>query len=172
QKPALVVAALDLKAGQSVADIGAGTGYFLPHLAAAVGPTGRVQAVDIEPTMVRFMLDRAATDAALSMVGVQLGTATDPLLGRKTFDRILIVDTWHHIGERTAYAQRLKLTLRPRGTVVVVDFKLESDRGPKRDHKLAPDVVKQEFEAAGYTATLDVDLLPDQYLVFARPREL
>ena len=164
QKPEVVVKALGLGEGMVVADIGAGTGYFLPHLSKAVGKSGRVVAIDIESTMVRYMIDRARREN-LDNVWPRLGAVDDPLLRPESLDRILIVNTWHHIPKRAVYAKKLAESLSEKGQVFIVDFKLESERGPARDHKVPPEVAAADLEAGGLAARIDRDLLPDQYVV-------
>lgn len=164
QQPDKVVAAMTIKPGMTVADIGAGTGYFESRLSKAVGATGKVIAVDIEPDMVRYMTERAARDKTPN-VEARLGAPDDPKLAG--VDRILIVDTWHHIDNREVYAKKLAAALKPGGMVFVVDFKLESDKGPPKEHRLAPAQVMAELQSAGLVAKhADVDL-PDQYIVSA-----
>lgn len=163
QKPAALVAALDLEPGMAVADVGAGTGYLLPHLSPAVGPSGRVYAVDVEPSMVSYLLERASREGLANVVP-QLATVNDPMLPPESLDRVVFVDVWHHVPERSAYATRVVRSLRPGAKLVVVDFKLDSPRGPKRPHKLPPEEVTVDLEAAGLAVTVDTDTLPDQYI--------
>jgi predicted methyltransferase len=167
QKPQEVVRVMQLAPGQAVADIGAGTGYFMPHLSKAVGPKGKVLALDIEPDMVRHMKERAERDT-LANVEVRQVAPDDPRLPAAGVDRILIVNTWHHIADRSAYARKLEPALRPGGAIYIVDFTLETERGPPRDHRLAPDAVIADLEAAGLEAELVDESLPDQYIVRAR----
>jgi cyclopropane fatty-acyl-phospholipid synthase-like methyltransferase len=169
QRPEDVVRAMSISPGMSVADIGAGTGYFLPHLARAVGPAGNVVGVDIEPDMVRHMNDRASRDH-LHNVHAVLTRPDDPGLPERSVDRVLIVDTWHHIPDRGAYAAKLARTLTDGGMIFIVDFTLQSSHGPPRQHRLPPDVVIEELRRGGLDAqTIDVPL-PDQYVVVARKR--
>lgn len=163
QKPSEVVTKLALTPGMHVADVGAGTGYFMPHLSKAVGPSGQVVAVDIEPTMVRHMLDRAEHDGHGNVV-VRLAVPADPLLSPSSLDRILVVDTWHHIPDRVVYAKKLVAALKPGGQVHVVDFKPTSEKGPPKKHKLPAAKVKEELEAAGLSVTVDDTILPEQYI--------
>jgi len=164
QKPDSVVAALALAPGMTVADIGAGTGYFESRLSAAVGPEGKVLAVDVEPDMVRYLGERAAREK-MTNVEARLGTPDDPSLPLASVDRILIVDTWHHIPTRNAYAAKLAKALKPGGFIVVVDYTLDSAKGPPREHRLAPMVVVAELAQGGLRGSVLVEDLPDQYIV-------
>lgn len=164
QKPAELVAALDLPSGSAVADVGAGTGYFMPHLVEAVGPEGTVYAVDVEASMVDH-LARRAVSAGYTNVQAILGEYTDPKLDPQSVDRILIVDTYHHIQDREDYFRRLRDAVRPGGQLIIVDFTLETERGPPVQHRLAPEVVVEEMAAAGWTAAGSLDILPDQYVL-------
>ncbi len=164
QKPEDVVAAMQLGEGMTVADVGTGTGYFVPYLSRAVGASGRVLAVDIAPNMVRHVKARAQK-AGLSNVHPQLALLDDPLLPAQAVDRILIVNTWHHIPSRRDYSRTLSAALRPAGSVWIVDFKKDSLRGPRREHKLDPAEVAAELASAGLTTRIDAALLPDQYIV-------
>lgn len=164
QQPDKVVAAMAIKPGMIVADVGAGTGYFEARLSKAVGDNGKVIAVDIEPDMVRYMNERRVRERSPN-VEARLGKADDPDL--HGVDRILIVDTWHHIDNREGYAKKLAAALNPGGMVFVVDFKLESEKGPPKEHRLAPEKVIGELAAAGFDGrVLDIGL-PDQYVVSA-----
>lgn len=170
QKPELVVKALAIAPGMVVADVGAGTGYFEPYLARAVGPAGRVLAVDVEPDMVRWLGERAAREN-LTVVTARLAAPDDPGLETGSVDRVLVVDTWHHLGDRRAYAAKLARALRPRGLVAVVDFTLTSPEGPPAHARVAADAVAAELVAAGLRArTLPVDL-PNQYVVVGERAE-
>jgi cyclopropane fatty-acyl-phospholipid synthase-like methyltransferase len=166
QQPDRVIAALELAPGMVVADIGAGTGYFAMRLARAI-PDGQVIATDIEPDMVRYMTDRAAREHVANLRAV-LTPPTDPQLSAGSVDRILVVDVWHHLGDRAGYARALAAGLRPGGRLAVVDFKLDATRGPPREHRLAPDEILADLRSAGLTASLSRTTLPDQYIVIGR----
>lgn len=170
QRPVEVVQRLGASAGEVVVDLGTGTGYFLPFLSLAVGPAGRVVALDSEPAMVAHVRQRAAREG-LANVDAREVTAADPGLAPASVDRVLIVDTWHHVPERAAYAARLRDALRPGGTVLVVDFTREADHGPPPEMRLPPETVVTELAAAGLDAAIDADeTLPDQYVVRATRR--
>lgn len=167
QRPAEVVASLAIAPGMTVADVGAGTGYFLPHLSRAVGPSGVVLALDIEPDMVRYVRERAAREG-LANVRAAVVAGDDPHLPPSGVHRILIVDTWHHIPDRVSYAGKLRAGLAEGGVIAVVDFTKEADRGPPREHRLAAEDVVAELTKAGLTASIAREELPDQYVVLAR----
>jgi cyclopropane fatty-acyl-phospholipid synthase-like methyltransferase len=165
QKPDDVVAALALAPGMTVADIGAGTGYFEARLAKAVG-SGSVIAIDIEPDMVRYLKERAARENTPN-VEARLGAPDDPALGPASVDRIVIVDTWHHIPDREAYASKLAAALKPGGAVFVVDFTQETAKGPPKHHRIPPDHVMRELETGGLHASVVEVGLPDQFVIKA-----
>jgi len=165
QRPDRVVELLALKPGMTVVDLGAGTGYFEKRLSVAVGETGKVLAIDVEPDMVRYLGERAEREGTKN-VEARLGDVDDPHVDQ--VDRILIVDTWHHIPDRVAYAQKLKAALKPGGFVLIVDFSAASKHGPPPEHRLAQDKVIGELAQAGLHASV-VATLPDQYVVKATP---
>jgi ubiquinone/menaquinone biosynthesis C-methylase UbiE len=164
QRPDEVIALVQPMPGQTVADVGAGTGYFLGRLSQAVGKDGRVLGVDIEPDMVAYMTQRAQKEGWTNVEAV-LGATDAPNLPAAAVDRILIVDTWHHIGARGAYAAKLREALVPGGAVFVVDFALDSERGPPQEHRLSPEAVIAELKEGGLEAELLTETLPDQYVV-------
>jgi predicted methyltransferase len=167
QKPADVVGLMRIAPGMTVADVGAGTGYFEPYLSRAVGPAGVVLAVDIEPEMVRWLQDRSAREHWAN-VRPQLGDTSDPKLPAGRVDRVLVVDTWHHIPERSTYAGRLRSVLAPAGTITIVEFTLDAPEGPPKPHRLAPAALIDELRAAGFAAEQVDAGLPYQYVVVAR----
>ncbi|KYF81481.1 hypothetical protein BE20_00675 [Sorangium cellulosum] len=167
QKPAEVVAAMRIAPGMRVADLGAGTGYFLPHLSRAVGPAGAVVGLDIEQDMVRYMTERAARERLANVTARQV-RPDDPGLEAGSVDRILVVDTWHHIPARPAYAAKLKAALRPDGAVVVVDFTEAASHGPPKDHRIPAETVAAELRAGGLSPEIVAEDLPEQYIVVGR----
>jgi ubiquinone/menaquinone biosynthesis C-methylase UbiE len=171
QKPAAVVTALQLRPGMRVADLGAGTGYFSRYLAAAVGESGTVFAVDTEPHLVVHLRERAEREHLSNLVPI-LASADTPRLPAGCVDLVLIVDTVHHIDDRINYLRRLQGVLTPDGRVVVVDFKKQADIpvGPPPEHRLARAQVVEEFTSAGYRLVGEPDLLPYQYLLIFRAR--
>ena len=169
QQPDKVIAAMALEPSMTVADVGAGTGYFTVRLARAV-PQGQVIATDIEPDMVRYLGERA-TREHLANVRTVLAGADDPHLEPASVDRILVVDVWHHLGDRARYAAGLAKALRPGGKLFVVDFTQEATHGPPKHHRLAPDAIVGDLRGAGLDASVDPTALPEQYIVVGvKPR--
>jgi cyclopropane fatty-acyl-phospholipid synthase-like methyltransferase len=161
QQPDRVIAALALTKDLTVADVGAGTGYFAVRLA----PLAKeVIATDIEASMVDYMKQRAQREG-LANLRAQLTPPDDPQLAN--VDRILVVDVWHHLGDRKAYATKLAAALNAGGFVAVVDFKLDASMGPPKEHRLSPEAIIADLAAAGLTAKVELELT-EQYVVIAR----
>lgn len=167
QKPADVIAAMAIEPGMTVADIGAGTGYFLGHLSEAVGPNGTVLGLDVEASLVTYMKKRAA-ESKWHNVEVRVIETSSPGADAASIDRFLIVNTWHHIDAREQYGATLAEALKPGGAVFIVEYDVTSTQGPPADHKLAPEQVIRELEASGLTAELLAEELPEQYIVRAQ----
>ena len=169
QKPDEVIAALDLKVGETVADIGAGSGYFSFRFARKVGRSGRVYAVDINPDMIVYM-NRRIRDLGLRNVITVLSTPDDPLLADASIDRFFICNTLHHIENQTQYLALLKKMLKPRGQLAIVDyFKRQLPTGPPPQMKMAREDVIKEVEAAGFTLSQEHTFLPYQYFLIFKP---
>ena len=169
QKPDAVVKSLELKAGQTICEIGAGPGYFTKPLARAVGRDGVVFAVDVEPTILAALRDRLKA-AALSNVTPVLGMADDPLVPPKSCDVIFIVDTFHHFADGTAYLKRLVAALKAGGRIVNIDFhKRELPVGPPPDHKVAREEFLARAKAAGLRLVREETYLPHQYFLVLAP---
>jgi predicted methyltransferase len=169
QKPDEVVAALDLRPGATVADLGAGTGYFSRRLSEAVGPTGAVLSIETQPEMVVHLRDRAQRERTANVVPI-LASPDNPRIPPGTADVVLVVDTLHHIDDRLEYLSRLKTALRAGGRVAVVEWRKEElPVGPPLDHKVAREQVVYEMTRAGYRLVREVTSLPYQYLLVFEP---
>jgi len=173
QHPRDIVAAMNLKKGQTVVDLGTGVGYMLPYLSQAVGPTGTVIAEDIA----QDFLDKAklrATTSGLKNVQFILGTAEDPKLPADTADAILVLDVYHHFDYPAAMVGHLRDCLVSGGRVYIVDFYKRPDAMPNgraMEHiRLDMDDVIHEVEDAGLPSVNTSELIPrSQYIaVFAK----
>jgi SAM-dependent methyltransferase len=164
QKPNEVVTAMKIQPGMEVADIGTGTGYFLPYLSPAVGEYGRLYALDIEPKLIAYVAERAKREK-LRNVTASVVKVDDPMLRDGSLDRILIVNTWHHIPDRERYVIKLVEGLKPGGQVWIVDYNTTAEDGPPKEHRLEPGQVAKELASGGLTTRTDAQLLPDQYIV-------
>ncbi len=133
-----------IKPGMTVADIGAGEGYYTVRLAERVDADGRVLAQDID----REVLDRLGSRVErerLDNVSIKLGLPHDPQLPADSFDRIFLVHMYHEVGEPYAFLWNMMPALRDGGQVIVVDV----DR-PTDQHGIAPLLLACEFKAAGF----------------------
>lgn len=133
-----------IRPGMTVADIGAGEGYYTIRLASRVGEDGRVLAEDIVPA-VHEALGRRVARERLDNVSVRLGTPNDPRLPDDSFDRILLVHMYHEIASPYEFLWRIRPSLRPDGEVIVVD----ADRATQ-NHGTPPALLECEFAAVGY----------------------
>lgn len=167
QKPNEVARIMEILPGMTVADVGAGTGYFLPYLASAVGPKGTVLGLDPEENLVAFMKERVRREGWTGVEIRQIPFDTPELPDGST-DRILIVNTWHHIDDRGSYAATLAKALAEGGRIYVVDFTRESPYGPSVKHRLPPEQVLEELRQGGLAAHLVETDLPWQYVVMAQ----
>ena len=165
QMPARVVEALQLRPGQVVADIGAGTGYFTVSLAKSPAAP-KVYAVDIEPSMVDYVTHRAMHDGLTNVVAVLGGADRSNL--PEPVDVVLLVDTYHHIPNRVAYFTALKARMKPGARLAIVDFRKGAPSGPPEEFRFTPDQVSAELAKAGFSLQTSHDFLPRQnFLVYS-----
>ena len=163
QKPHDVIMALNLKATDSVADIGAGTGYFARRFA---NHAGKVYAVDIDEKLLAI----AAKNAPPSLQTI-LSVPDDPRLLPQSVDVVFFCDVLHHIESRPAYYAKLAKALKPGGRIVVIDFhKKDLPVGPPPSMKLSEQEVAAELNQAGFVVTQRLDILPYQYFVVFKKR--
>ncbi len=148
-----VLAALALNSGSRVADVGAGSGYFLPHLSAAVGPTGRVYGVDISETALSQMR-RLIEEKGLANVVVVQGEVDDPHLPAQSLSSALMVDAYHEMTEHESMLARTFESLEAGGRLVVLDL-APYDESTSRAHQTAGhgiglDLVERDLTEAGF----------------------
>jgi ubiquinone/menaquinone biosynthesis C-methylase UbiE len=170
QKPDEVIKALGIKDGETIADIGAGSGYFAFRFSPRVGERGRVYAVDINKDMILHM-NRRIRDLKLKNVVTVLSVPDDPLLMDKSIDRFFICNTWHHVENKSQYLALMKKMLRPGGQLIIIDYKKkECPAGLPPEMKLARKDVVQAVEAGGFKLAQEFRFLPYQYFLVFTPR--
>ena len=164
-----IVAALGLKSGDVVADLGAGTGVFSVPLAKGVGPGGRVYAVEIDKGYFPI-IEEKAKDAKVSNVSTVLGEFSNPKLPAQDVDLAFMDDVLHHVEDRAGYLKNASGYIKRTGRFVVVDYRAEQS-----PHKDQPNLIVSEeqvtgwMKAAGFNNVRKVDLFPDKYfLIFSR----
>jgi predicted methyltransferase len=155
---------LGMQQGKSVADIGAGSGWFTVRAARRVGPQGVVYAEDINPKAIHF-IDTRASKERLGNIKTVLGTPDDPKLAAASVDAVLLLKVYHEIAHPTEVMKRVRATLRPGGRVGIIDR-----NGNGTDHGLDREVVEREMRAAGYQLSGRYDFTKadgeDYFLIF------
>ena len=164
----LLMAALALKPGMVVADVGAGTGYLSRRLAVAVGTGGSVLAVDVQPQMVE-MLQRLPQPAGSARIVASLGSETDVGLRPASIDMAIMVDVYHELSFPYEVLGSIVRALKPGGRVVFVEYRAEDIRVPiKALHKMSEAQVKREAALHPLVWERTVDTLPWQHAVVFR----
>jgi ubiquinone/menaquinone biosynthesis C-methylase UbiE len=156
--------------GSTVADVGAGSGYFAVRLAKLVGPEGRVYASDIQPGMLELLKANVAKARVANVVPI-LGALTDPKLPANTMDLVIMGDVYHEFSQPQTMLARIRESLKPGGRLVLLEYRAEDPDVPIiPSHKMTKAQVKLEVEHEGFTQLRVYDDLPRQHLiVFAKP---
>jgi ubiquinone/menaquinone biosynthesis C-methylase UbiE len=170
QLPDRVIESLRIQPGERVADVGAGDGYFTFRLAAAVGPTGRAYAVEVDDELVAE-LERSAREGGHDNVIVTKGEFSDPLLPDGEIDLVLFCNSYHHIEDRVEYFDRLRSDLAEGGRVALIDLKasLLVRLFAPHDHWTSVETMTDEMGKAGYTLAGRFDYLPAQNFAVFEP---
>lgn len=149
----------------TVADVGAGTGYFTVRLAARVGPAGRVYANDLQPQMLKMLAGRLARERITNVTLVQ-GTVEDPKLPPRSLDLILMVDVYHELSEPQKMLRAMRAAFKPAGRLVLLEYRKEDPRVPIRfEHKMRVEEAKMELEAEGFRLSRVDGRLPRQHIL-------
>lgn len=169
QRPERVLRALRVRRGAVVADVGSGPGYFTTRLARAVGPRGRVYAVDPEAEVLKVLVKRL--DGAKNVTPV-LSRDDDPMLPPASCDLALFVNAYHHVADGPAFVRRLARCLKPGGRLAAIDWAYrETPKGPPLSRRIPPEKLERIGRRAGLRPVARHEFLPYQYfLVFARSR--
>jgi len=162
-----LIAALEIPEGATVADIGAGTGYFTWRLARQVGSAGTVVAVDLQ----QAMLDRTAETVkqhGLANVRFVRSTEKDPKLPAQSVDMVFIAHSYHEFGDPESMMEGVRRSLKPGGRLVIVEYAKEKRLAPASAlHKMSFDDIRSEIEQMGFELDRILDFLPTQHgLIF------
>jgi ubiquinone/menaquinone biosynthesis C-methylase UbiE len=177
EKPEMVIEAMDVRNGMTVAEIGAGTGFFSRRLAKVAGPSGKVYAEDIQPQMIDLLKKDIAKEDLANVVPV-LGTETDPKLPAGRIDRVLLVDVYHEFQKPEPMLAAIRASLAPGGTVTLVEYRLEGETAAHINikHRMSVEQVLTEWTRAGFLLLKRIETLPSQHVFIfsgkrgARPR--
>jgi arsenite methyltransferase len=168
QKPDEVIKALLLTDYLTIADIGAGSGYFTRKFVWAVQDKGMVYAIDIEPVMLKYneeMVEHLHTPYNAKFV---LAKPDDPMLAPTSVDLVFLCNTYHHLGKRSDYFTRVRGSLKPGGRVAIIDFyhdERSGELGFPKEHLVSRDTVIREMVNAGYMLTKEHSFLTRQYFL-------
>jgi predicted methyltransferase len=168
ERPSLAVRLLRIQPGQTVADIGAGSGYYTELLSKAVGPGGKVYATDIQPEMIR-LLEQRIQRKRLGNVETVLSTETDPRLPPESLDLALLVDVYHELARPQQVLRRIRESLKPGGRLVLIEFRKEDPNVPIREeHKMSVAEARAEVEPEGFVFERVLNDLPWQHILIFR----
>jgi precorrin-6B methylase 2 len=169
ERPDQVVAQMQLKPTDVVADIGAGTGYFAFRLSRAV-PQGKVYAVDIQPEMLSIIEERKKTGQINNVVSV-LGTEADTKLPKEMIDVVLMVDAYHEFSYPREMMESIWKSLKAGGRVVQIEYRGEDPKVRiKPLHKMTVAQARKEMAVVGLVWKETKDFLPQQhFIVFEKP---
>lgn len=164
EAPESALDSIGVQKGMTIADIGAGTGYFTIRLARRVGPEGMVYANDVQPEMLDRIREKSQK-LDLKNIETVLGTEADPKLPAGKMDLVLLVDVYHEFSQPQRMLQAIRASLKPDGRLVLLEYRKEDPTIPIRpDHKMSIPEVKTEVEAEGFKLQKVEDTLPRQHL--------
>lgn len=162
-----VIQALNIRQGDHVADLGSGSGYFTFLLAKAVGPSGKVYAIDIDTDMNTYVASRAREEGYTN-IDVILAKPDDPLLPESGVDLIFTCIAYHHLKDRASYFKNAGKYLRPGGRIAIIDFNEKAWLEKLIGHWTAREVLHREMKEAGYVLNQEFHFLPKQmFLIFS-----
>lgn len=157
---------LQLKPGMAVCDMGSGNGYHTLPIARAVGPQGKVFAVEVQPEMLEMLKERATREGVENIEPI-LGEYHDPKLPPASCDMILLVDVYHEFSHPGPMLAAMRQALKPGGVLAMVEFRAEDDNVPiKAEHKMTKALIEKELTANGFKLVRQFDGLPWQHLMF------
>jgi predicted methyltransferase len=165
EKPQLLIDALEIKPGQTIADLGAGSGYYSFRIAPLVGSTGKVLAIDIQPAMLEVIAQRASRERIANLAAVR-ASVRDPNLAPGSVDLLFMVDVYHELEYPYEVMTKVRAALKPGGRVALIEYRAEDPRvAIKPVHKMSERQVRRELAAAGFRHVKTVRTLPLQHLI-------
>jgi ubiquinone/menaquinone biosynthesis C-methylase UbiE len=165
EQPQLVIDALEIEPGQTIADLGAGSGYYSFRIAPLVGPAGKVLAIDIEPRMLEAIAERARREHVANVTTVH-SSAQDPNLAPGSVDLLFMVDVYHELEYPYEMMTKVRAALKRGGRVALIEYRGEDpDVLIKPLHKMSERQVRREMQAAGFRHLKTVRTLPLQHLI-------
>jgi ubiquinone/menaquinone biosynthesis C-methylase UbiE len=168
EQPEKAIAALELKPGMFVGDVGAGTGYYSIRIAKQLGPAGKVYANDIQFGMLQRLQANAAAQHVTNVETVQ-GTESDPKLPAGKLDLVVLIDVYHEFSRPQRMLEGIRESLKPGGRLVLLEFRKEDLTVPIRlEHRMSVEEVKAEVTPEGFRFDKVVDTLPWQHIIFFR----
>jgi ubiquinone/menaquinone biosynthesis C-methylase UbiE len=157
---------LGVKEGMTVCDMGCGNGFYALKLATMVGPKGRVLAVDIQPEMLKLLVERMEEHGIENITPI-LGSVHDPRLPAGTVDLMLCVDVYHEFSHPVHMLHAMRESLKPDGQIVLLEFRAEDPEVPiKPLHKMSKAQINKELPANGFKLTKEYDELPWQHMMW------
>jgi ubiquinone/menaquinone biosynthesis C-methylase UbiE len=170
ERPQQVLDALDIRSGQTLADLGCGSGYYAFRMSELVGATGTVFAIDIEPRMLEFVRERARRDGTSNIQTIQASTL-DPNLPPSSVDLLLMVDVYHELEHPYEVMQKVRSALKSGGRVALVEYRAEDPKVMiKAVHKMTEKQIVAEMKAAGLGHVKTIQSLPLQHLAIFEKR--
>jgi precorrin-6B methylase 2 len=163
ERPELLIDALHIRSGATVADIGSGTGYFTWRLARKVGTKGKVYAVDVQQSMLD-LTKQAVDEHKLTNVQYVLATESSPRLPERSVDLVFIAYAYHEFGDPAAMMRAIRRALKPGGRVLILEYAKESNIAPASSlHRMSFEEIRREIEPLGFVVDQLLDFLPVQH---------
>jgi ubiquinone/menaquinone biosynthesis C-methylase UbiE len=172
EAPDAALDAIGIAKGETIADIGAGVGYFTWRLAARVGPEGKVYAVDIQQAMLDQLRKNMAARKLANYEAV-LGAVDDPRLPAGRIDLALLVDVYHEFSRPQEMLRKIRASLTPAGRMVLLEYRKEDPKVPILPaHKMSVAEVKAEIEPEGFRLEKTLENLPRQHILIFRKNSM
>ncbi|HEY6330532.1 MAG TPA: class I SAM-dependent methyltransferase [Blastocatellia bacterium] len=167
--PAEVINLLQLRPRMTVADIGAGTGYFAIPIAREILPGGRVSAVDVEPEMLAKIKAKTDLPGAPDNIDLVEGEAAGTTLPAGSYDLVLLANVWHEVDSREATLNEARRILRDGGRLAIVDWRTDVDipPGPRLEHRVTPERTRIELEQASWSVNRITNVGLQRYMILA-----